>query len=357
MQVVSTTDHRLHDPQVEFEQSAAQAPFEHPGRAERIHDALAADSSFRVVAHRSFGTGPIEAVHDPGLVRFLESAWGDYQAAFGATREVIPDVFFHDRLRAGLSAGREPEHIGGRLGWWCYETTTPLVEGTYGAARSAVDVALTAAELVAGGERSAYGLCRPPGHHASRSLYGGYCYFNNAAVAADHLVRETGSKVAVLDVDYHHGNGTQQIFYDRDDVLYVSLHGDPRRAYPFLVGYDDETGAGRGSGCNCNFPLPERTEDDHYLDVLGVALERIAAFGADSIVVSLGLDPFVTDPICDLSITTDGFERSGRLVGGLGLPTVVVQEGGYDVDHLGENVRRWLTGLRSGAAGGPARPR
>jgi len=149
----------------------------------------------------------------------------------------------------------------------------------------------------------------------------------------------------VLDVDYHHGNGTQEIFYERGDVQYVSLHGDPVRAYPYTIGYADETGAGAGAGCNVNFPLPERIADDAYLGVLGRAVDAIDSFAPSVLVVSLGIDTFVTDPICDFSITTDGFERCGRALGALGLPTVVVQEGGYDVDMLGENVRRWLTGL------------
>ncbi len=268
MQVVSTPDHRLHDPQVEFELSSAHAPFEHPGRAERILEALSADPAFEIVAPTGHGVGPIEAVHDPGLVRFLADAWAEYQAAHPPAREVVPDVFFHDRLRAGMERGCEPTHIAGRLGWWCYETTTPLVAGTYRAARSAVDVAMTAAELVAGGSNVAYGLCRPPGHHASRSLYGGYCFFNNAAVTADAWVRRTGGRVAILDVDYHHGNGTQQIFYDRDDVLYVSLHGDPRRAYPYSVGFEDETGTGRGAGRTRNIVLPVAMADDAYLAAL-----------------------------------------------------------------------------------------
>jgi len=208
---------------------------------------------------------------------------------------------------------------------------------------------LTAADLVLGGERAAYGLCRPPGHHAARSMAGGYCFFNNAAIAANHVASTTGSKVTVLDVDYHHGNGTQEIFYGRDDVQYVSLHGDPARAYPYIIGYADETGTGRGAGCNINIPLAARTDDDHYVEALERACESILAFGPAMIIVSLGLDTFVTDPISDLSLTADGFQRCGAVVAAMGLPTVALQEGGYDVGALGDNVRRWLIGL--GAVG------
>ncbi|MFW2335148.1 histone deacetylase family protein, partial [Ilumatobacter sp.] len=204
---------------------------------------------------------------------------------------------------------------------------------------------LTTADLVLGGEAAAYGLCRPPGHHAARAAYGGYCFFNNAAVVAHHLASSTGSKVAVLDVDYHHGNGTQQIFYDRDDVQFVSLHGDPVRAYPYLTGFRDERGAGSGAGTTSNYPLPQRMEDDDYLDALTAACADVSSFGADIVVVSLGLDTYHDDPISDLALTADGFERCGAMIRELGLPTVVLQEGGYATDELGENARRWLHGV------------
>jgi acetoin utilization deacetylase AcuC-like enzyme len=226
------------------------------------------------------------------------------------------------------------------------------MHGTYAAARSSVDVALTTADHVIDGESVAYGLCRPPGHHAARSAYGGYCFFNNAAVVANHLAGATGGKIAVLDVDYHHGNGTQQIFYDRADVQFVSLHGDPGRAYPYLTGFRDERGAGRGSGTTSNFPLPARADDDEYLEALAAACAEIAVFGADTVVVSLGLDTYFDDPLGDLDLTADGFEACGALVRQLGIPTVVLQEGGYAVDELGENTRRWLLGVNAPATAG-----
>jgi acetoin utilization deacetylase AcuC-like enzyme len=345
MRVVHSPSHLRHDPQTEVESSGSHFPFEHVGRAEAIRETLAGDSSFDLGLAAQWGSAPIEAVHDPGLRRFLETAWAEYQEVMGPTPDVIADVFYRPALRRGMSEGREPASVVGRLGWWSFETTTPVTEGTYEAATGSVDVAMTAAQIVLDGERAAYALCRPPGHHATSSNYGGYCFFNNAAIAAHHIATTTGTKVTVLDVDYHHGNGTQEIFYERGDVQYVSLHGDPVRAYPYTIGYADETGAGAGAGCNLNVPLPERIGDDAYLDVLTGALSAIGAFGPSVVVVSLGLDTFVTDPICDFSITAEGFERCGRAVGSLGLPTVVVQEGGYDVDMLGENVRRWLTGL------------
>lgn len=345
MQVVHTLRHRLHHPSHEFEGSRLQPPFEHPGRAEIIREALAADPTFRFVAPDEHDTAAIEAVHDPGLVRFLAEAWVEYQVAHGPTRDVMPDVFAMQALREGMGPAREPTEIGARLGWWCYETTTPLTQGTYDAARSAVDVALTAASLVEGGERVAYGLCRPPGHHAARSLYGGYCFFNNAAVVAHDLAHRTGSRVTVLDVDYHHGNGTQQIFYERADVQFVSLHGDPVRAYPHLTGFADETGAGPGAGHNVNRPLPAGLDDDGYVAALGGLCEVIDRFDPAFVVVSLGVDTFVDDPISDLALTADGLARSGAVVAALDRPTVVLQEGGYADDQLGLNVQAWLRGF------------
>lgn len=346
VKVVYSLRHRAHHPQREFESSGFQEPFEHPERAEIIRAALAADGSFEFVAPDDWGTEPIDAVHDPGLVRFLETAWEEYQQAHPYTHDVVPDVFHLAALRDGMGPAEEPSDISARLGWWCFETTTPLTHGTYDAARSSVDVALTAADLVLDGQGVAYGLCRPPGHHAARGVYGGYCFFNNAAIVAQHLAASTGGKVTVLDVDYHHGNGTQQIFYDRDDVQFVSLHGDPTRAYPYVTGHRSETGVGPGEGTTSNFPLPEETGDDEYLVALTAACGEIDAFEPDAVVVSLGLDTYWDDPICDLGLTGDGFEACGALVKELDLPTVVLQEGGYAADDLGANALRWLAAVR-----------
>jgi acetoin utilization deacetylase AcuC-like enzyme len=342
--------HRLHDPEREIESSGFQPPFENPRRADLIAEALEASGDFDVTAPEEWGTAPIEAVHDTGLVRFLATAWEEYQRDVGPTHDVVPDVFAMAGLRAGIGAGRgEPSRVAARLGWWCFETTTPLTAGTYEAARSAVDVALSTASVVAAGARLGYGLCRPPGHHATTSLYGGYCFFNNAAIAAAHLAASTGSPIAVLDVDYHHGNGTQQIFYERDDVAFVSLHGDPSRAYPYHTGFADETGSGRGRGATTNVPLAAGTGDDAYLLALERALDAVDDADPAIVVVSLGLDTYVDDPICDLALTTDGLQRCGRAVAARGRPLVVLQEGGYANAALGANAVAWLRGAMSGA--------
>ncbi len=344
MQVVASERHHRHAPRAEIESSGLQPPFEHPGRADAIRNTLAADDRFEIVEPETFDSDVIEAVHDPGLVAFLERAWREYQVRHPGTHDVVPDFFSMAGLRHGMGVFPDDAPVESQLGRWCFETTTPLTEGTFDAARGAVDIAMTAADLVLAGERSAYGLCRPPGHHAPTSMYGGYCFFNNAAIVAHHVAATTGTKVTVLDVDYHHGNGTQQIFYERDDVQYVSLHGDPARAYPYVSGFADERGTGRGSGSTLNLPLAAGSDDDAYLDTLGRAAEAIAAFGPSAIVVSLGVDTFVNDPISDLAVTTDGFARQGRGIAEIGVPIVVLQEGGYDVAAIGDNVRSFLGG-------------
>jgi len=345
MRVFSTDRHRAHAPLAEIESSGLQPPFEHPGRADAIHQVLAADDRFSIVEPVEWGSEHLDAVHDPGLVRFLERAWRDYQVEHPGTHDVVPDVFAMPGLLDGV--GRPPERmpIDMELGRWCFETTTPLTEGTYDAARSAVDVALTATSRVLADSAPAYGLCRPPGHHAPSGLYGGYCFFNNAAVAAAYAASNTGDRVTVLDVDYHHGNGTQQIFYGRNDVQYVSLHGDPERAYPYVSGFADEVGAGAGRGANLNVPLPAGADDDAFERALAAACSAIDMFGSSLLIVSLGVDTFRGDPISDLAVTTEGFRRQAGLIGQLGLPAVVLQEGGYDVEAIGANVRSFLLGL------------
>jgi len=344
MFVVASDRHRGHAPLAEIESSGLQPPFEHPGRADEIHRVLSGDDTFTIAEPTRWGAEPIEAVHDPGLVRFLERAWADYQVTHPGTHDVVPDVFAMPGLLDGVGRLSDELPIDFELGRWCFETTTPMTAGTYDAARSAIDIALTTTATVLDGEPVAYGLCRPPGHHAPMGLYGGYCFFNNAAVAAHHVVSTTGSKVTILDVDYHHGNGTQQIFYGRDDVQYVSLHGDPARAYPYVTGFAEERGAGRGTGSNLNVPLAAGTDDDRYLVALAGVLEQIAAFEPGVVIVSLGVDAYHNDPISDLGITTEGFGRQGSLVAGLGLPTVILQEGGYDVAAIGANVAAFLLG-------------
>jgi acetoin utilization deacetylase AcuC-like enzyme len=345
VRVVYSSEHLRHSPKHEMADGRTIGIFETPDRAETIRGALESDGGFELVAPSDHGAKPITAVHDPAMLAYLEDAWNDWRAFGERADEIFPDTFPLPALREGMGPGRAPRTPRGRIGTWCFDTATPIVEGTYGAARAAVDVALTAADLVLAGERHAYGLCRPPGHHAARAMFGGYCFFNNAAIVAEDVVRRTGRPVAILDVDYHHGNGTQQIFYARADVLYVSLHGDPDRAYPYFAGYPSETGTDLGEGTNLNLPLPKDCSNQDYLANLDRGLEKVASFDCDVVVVSLGIDTYERDPICDLALTTEAYHDAGRRLAALGRSAIVLQEGGYFVPHLGENVRNWLLGL------------
>ena len=354
VKVVHTERHRGHDPKVETYLGVPVPAKEVPARADAIVAALAADGGFELVAPTGHGTAPILAVHDPGLLRFLEVAWAEVERQRLERDFLVADTYPTRSMFAGMSdefvgARPEPQAIGGRVGWWGLDSANPIVAGSYDAARGSVDVALTAADLVLGGETVAYGLCRPPGHHAAAAMAGGYCFFNNAAIAAQSIVERTGERVAILDVDIHHGNGTQQIFWRRADVSYVSLHSDPRRLYPFFLGHADEVGEGPGRGANLNLPQPLRADDTAYLASLDRALEWIGSTAGSIVVVSLGFDTFHLDPIGDLALTTTGYHEMGRRVAALGRRLVILQEGGYHVGALGENARAWLRG----AAGRP----
>jgi acetoin utilization deacetylase AcuC-like enzyme len=315
-------------------------------RAETIRSTLLGDGGFEAVVPTTHGPDPITAVHDPGLLRFLEEAWAEAVRQGHPYDFLAPETISNAAATEGMtSAGREATKIDGRAGYWALDTSTYILEGTYAAARAAVDVALTTVDLVLGGERAAYGLCRPPGHHAARAMYGGFCYFNNAAIAAEAIARETGEHVSILDVDFHHGNGTEQIFWRRGDVLYVSLHAHPDRQYPYLLGWEDETGEGDGAGANVNLPLPAGTDDEAYLTVLDRGLARIADEPGDVVVVSLGFDTYGKDPIGDFALTTPAYHECGRRAAALGKRLVILQEGGYHVGDIGENARAWLRGV------------
>ncbi|MEI7743706.1 MAG: histone deacetylase family protein [Chloroflexota bacterium] len=315
-------------------------------RAERIRATLVADGGFTLAEPTEHGEEPITAVHDPGLLAFLRDAWRDARRVGHKYPSLIPETLAVWGATEGMSPQyrHETPRPEGRAGYWALDTSSPIVAGTYAAARSAVDVAMTAVDLVLGGETAVYGLCRPPGHHAARSMYGGFCYFNNAAIAAEALARQTGEHVSILDVDYHHGNGTEQIFWRRGDVLYTSLHAHPERQYPYILGWEDERGEGEGAGANLNIPLPAGTTNEEYLTALDRALDRIADEPGSTMVVSLGFDTYALDPICDFALTTDVYHEVGKRAAATGKRLVILQEGGYYIPALGENARAWLRG-------------
>ena len=350
MQVVYTPRHLAHDIDTETFMGVAIPANEVAERAERIRSSLTADGGFTFTEPTEHGASPITAVHDEGLLRFLEVAWSEVRAQAIPRAFLSADTYPNRAMFEGMSADaverlvREPQQIGGRAGYWGLDSAAPLVAGTYDAARGAVDVALTTMDQVLDGAKAAYGICRPPGHHAARAMYGGYCFFNNAAIVAHAVAEATGERVAVLDVDYHHGNGTQQIFWRRGDVRYVSIHADPERAYPYFLGRADETGEGEGTGENLNLPLRAGATNADYLEATDRAIEAIAAVPGSVVVVSLGFDTYGLDPIGDFALTTDVYHEVGRRVGKLGRRLVILQEGGYHRPSLGENARAWLRG-------------
>jgi acetoin utilization deacetylase AcuC-like enzyme len=350
MQVVYSPAHLGHDITIETYMGMPIPANEVAERAERIRQVLETDGGFPFVDPTEHGVDPITAVHDPGLVRFLEVAWSEHRAQGLDRAFLTADTYPNRSMFEGMSAEavarlvREPEHAAGRAGFWGLDSAAPLVAGTYLAARAAVDVALTATDLGLGGASAAYGLCRPPGHHAARSMYGGYCFFNNAAIAAHALTQASGERTAIFDVDYHHGNGSQQIFWRRGDVFYASIHADPARQYPFFLGYAHETGEGDGAGENMNQPQPAGLSDDGYLATIDRALEAILARPGSTIVISLGFDTYRLDPICDFALTTEVYAEIGRRVASTGRRLVILQEGGYYRPALGHNAVAWLRG-------------
>ncbi len=327
LKVLVTPHHRLHHVK-------ERGYVERPVRADRIAAALGSQPGVEFVDVQDHGMAPILAVHDADFVQYLELVCPKL-----APGEAVYPYVFPIRLR-----DRKPVDEEVQAGYYCIDTFTPLTRNALVAAKAAANCALTGAALIREGERLVYAVCRPPGHHAERRVYGGFCYFNNAAIAA-HALSAHG-RVAVLDVDFHHGNGTQDIFYERGDVFTVSIHGDPSYAYPYFAGFPDERGSGAGEGCNVNVPLPENITDDAYLEVLGDTLARVEQFAPTVLVLSMGLDIAKGDPTGAWAITPDGFERIGAAVAALELPTLVVQEGGYDTRVLGRNARALTVGLQ-----------
>jgi acetoin utilization deacetylase AcuC-like enzyme len=326
---------RAHDPQFFLSSGALQPCPEKPARIDALLGAVRR-MGLPVVQAPGLDMGAVRAVHPDRYLTFLEHIHRRWQRIEGASAEVIPNIH-PDSRDAGY-----PKSAVGQAGFHMTDTSCPISAQTWGAALASAGSALHAADLVRGGARSAYALCRPPGHHAFAGLAGGFCYLNNAAIAAERL-RAAGRRVAILDVDLHHGNGTQGIFYARGDVLTLSIHADPERFYPFFWGYAGETGSGDGAGANLNLPLPRGTGDAGFLTALGIGLDRIAAFGADTLVLALGLDAYVGDPFAGLAVTTPGFAQIGAAIAALALPTVIVQEGGYLCPELGDNLEAVLT--------------
>jgi acetoin utilization deacetylase AcuC-like enzyme len=333
-------EQRIHDPKMFLSSGAPKPNPEKPERVTRLLDG-ATKAGCEILRPQDHGLKAIAAVHTPEYVEFLENIFARWQRIEGASEEVIPNI--HPLARAGSY----PASAVGQAGYHMADTACPISADTWSSACWSAWTAVEATQAVLSGERAAYALCRPPGHHAFADVAGGFCFLNNSAIAAQRL-REDGKRVAILDVDLHHGNGTQGIFYRRDDVLTVSIHADPVRFYPFFWGHADERGEGAGLGYNLNLPLPRKSDDETFLEALAAAFRRIRAFAPDALVVALGLDAFEGDPFGGLSVSTPGFARIGAAIASLGLPTVIVQEGGYLCPELGDNLTSFLTGFGNG---------
>ena len=340
--------HRLHHGRAELIDGEMKPCFEMPSRADQVLAQVRAVGLGEVRAPNDYGRPPIDAVHAPAYVDFLERAWRDWRA-LGRTHDALPLVW---PVR-GLRTDRIPSSIDGQLGYYSMDAGVPVTAGTWQAVYHSAQVALSGAESLSGGAAAVFALCRPPGHHAAADLMGGYCYLNNAAIAAQSLRDRGAARVLVLDVDYHHGNGTQSIFYRRADVCFVSLHGDPAVEYPFFLGHADEHGEGEGLGFNHNFPLPHGTAWAGYGAALKRALALGRAFRPDAVVVSLGVDTFEQDPISRFRLVSEDYRRMGERIAGLGCPTLFVLEGGYAVAAVGVNVVNVLEGFEQAAGREP----
>ncbi|WP_414476364.1 histone deacetylase family protein [Microvirga sp. M2] len=342
MRAIYSETHNLHAPSEIVVRGKVSPNLEVPGRVAHLLDALKA-GGHEIVAPRDFGMEPILAIHDRAYVEFLQSAYERWHQAFPKGK-AGPYACAHasaNRHRAAL-----PASIQGQVGYYLSGGSAPIDAGTFEASVASAHCALEAAALLEEGHYDAYALCRPPGHHAYADMAGGFCYLNNAAIAAQALLAKH-KRVAILDFDVHHGNGTQDIFYDRDDVHFVSIHADPHQVFPFYAGYADERGEGAGEGFNLNLPVLVGSADPVYLEAIEAGVKSVKESGATALVVSVGFDAFKGDPSAEMNVSTQGFAEIGRLLGCASLPTALIQEGGYLVADLGLNLGAFMDGFTS----------
>ena len=318
---------------------------ETPQRADVVVAELGRRNLGRIVTPQGVPLLTLERIHTPRYLHFLRHAWSDWLALnpANAGRDAFASVWPIRSLRDDI----EPDNFGARLGLYSMDSITPLTGGSWIAAKTGADCAVNAAHALRLGERATFALTRPPGHHAGADFFGGGCFLNNAALAAQHLLDDGARRVAILDLDYHHGNGTQSIFYQRDDVLFISIHADPRCAYPFYLGHGDECGAGPGQGYNLNLPLAAGSTAAAWFAALETACLRLSGYAPDALVVSLGVDTFAGDPQSRFALQGADFLRIGERISCLGLPTAFIFEGGHPVKEIGVNVVNVLEGFET----------
>ncbi|HCP55148.1 MULTISPECIES: histone deacetylase family protein [Pseudomonas] len=341
MLTIYSDDHHLHHGKCELIDGQLMPCFEKPQRADHILQRVQNQNLGEVRGPEDFGREPLLRIHTREYLDFFEGAWSRW-AAQGGTSDLMPYTFAARNLRQKL-----PNHLHGELGYYSFDGGAPITAGTWQAAYSAAQVALTAQREISNGAHTAFALCRPPGHHAAGDVMGGYCYLNNAAIAAQAFLDQGSKRVAILDVDYHHGNGTQSIFYNRKDVLFTSIHGDPAAEFPFFLGYADEPGEGEGEGYNFNYPLPAGSGWSEWSAALEQACAEISRYDADVIIVSLGVDTFKEDPISQFKLDSPDYLKMGERIAALGKPTLFVMEGGYAVEEIGINAVNVLKGFET----------
>ncbi|TFZ07571.1 histone deacetylase family protein [Ramlibacter henchirensis] len=321
--------------------------FEIPARTEYVLDELRRRGLGTIASAQEVPLPVLERVHTPRYLQFLSTAWDEWIALDpkNAERDALPSYWPIRTFRSDVL----PASFPARMGLFSFDAGSPITAGTWTAARQGAACAVAGVRELLQGERAAFALTRPPGHHAGADFFGGYCFLNNAAIAAQALRDGGVERVAILDIDYHHGNGTQAIFYERPDVFFASVHGDPHTEYPYYLGYADEHGAGAGEGFNLNLPLPRGTDYTRWRDALSHALEAISRFGAQALVVSLGLDTFEADPVSGFALRSDDYLRVGEAFSAARLPTLFVFEGGYAVAEVGVNAANVLQGFEHAA--------
>jgi len=337
MHIIYTDKHKLHNSDQVILEGNPFVTDELPQRVDALLQAFSVAKFTTITPPSDHGLDPILAVHDPDYVTFLRTVYEQNKSYYKVEEPVFTWAF------ATRYAGRKPKNFLGQLGYYAFGWGTPILEGTWEAAYWSVQSALTAVDLVIAGEPSAYALCRPPGHHAAIDLFGGFCYLNNAAAAARYIQKQRmAAQVAILDIDFHHGNGTQSIFYTDPSVLYCSIHADPEIEYPFYWGFADEHGEGPGEGFNHNWPLPLGTDDRLYLDTLDQVLSTIDTFSPDVLVLSAGFDIVEEDSVGGFNITRQGLGQISSRIAQLDLPTAIIQEGGYNLERLGQDAVTFL---------------
>ena len=342
MITIYSEKHRLRNAKTELFGGILVNPFENPSRADVILKRIEAQKLGEIIEPTEFKMESVFAVHDKKFVEFLEVAWKEWINAKNKG-EIIPSCWPARRM-----SNRIPESIGGKVGYYSMASETSIDNGTWEASLASKNVALTGAEILIKDKRNGvFSLCRPPGHHAAYDMYGGYCFLNNAAIAAQWFRDNDFDLVSILDIDFHHGNGTQDIFYEREDVFYLSIHGDPSKAFPYFSGYTEEVGKDSGFGKTYNSPMPPGTKFKSWRKKLDICLEKINQFGTKALIVSLGVDTFEKDPISFFKLKSDDYIEIGKLISNLRIPTLFVMEGGYDIEELGINVVNVLQAFES----------